>query len=144
MPFTRRSHVPFMLAWIVGLSLGAGCAANMDPASPSGSTQTDTQTASSGVHTTGDLTFSNCGSSAGCTFAGEVANDTSGCVSNVRGVTHLFDRDGKEIASQSWTINGRVRPGQHQAFSGCCFSSSAANNRVTDKTDVKFTTIQCI
>jgi hypothetical protein len=119
----------------MGLALGAGCSA--DSASPTLSQSDPT------VRAVGDLTFSSCGSG-GCSFEGAVVNDGPGCVSNVRGVTHLLDASGKEIESQPWTIDGRVRPGQQAPFTGCCFSAAAKDAQTTHRTEVTFTPIQCI
>ena len=141
---SRRASVPVVVAWIVGLSLGVGCMDTMDPTSPTTSMQTQSQVTTPVLRATGDVTFSNCGSSAGCTFTGSVISDGPGCASNIRGVTHLLDQDGKEIASQSWTINGRVRPGQTLTFTGCCFNSADVNRHAKQQTDVTAMTIECI
>jgi hypothetical protein len=125
---------------MLGLLSVVGCAGAAGITGPS-STQNDAERT---VRVTGTIAFSNCGSSAGCTFEGQVLNDAGSCVSNVRGVVHLLDAAGSDIEARSWTINGRVRPGQTVAFSGCCFSASAVNGRASERTEVLFNTIACI
>jgi hypothetical protein len=99
-------------------------------------------TPSANVHPTGALSFPSC-TAEGCTFQGSVTNDGPDCASNVRGVTHLFDEPGKEIATQSWEILGRLRRGD-RTYSGCCFSQAAVDAFRSYRTDVSFEPLPCI
>ena len=135
-----RWSAPFLVA-----ASATGCAPTS--AGPTQSTTTTTasgttQSPSANVRATGSLTFGTC-SSDGCAYQGFVTNDGPDCASNVRGVTHLFDASGQEIAMQQWEILGRVRGGQ-TAYSGCCFSQAAVNAYRTFRTDVSFEALRCI
>lgn len=140
-----RSVPVLLVATLCGAwpSLDAGCADSQSLA-PSTATEQSTQgQQSEGIRPVGALNLTNCGAG-GCEFDGEVQFDGPGCISNVRGVTHLLDASGKELASQPWTINGRMRPGQRMPFKGCCFSTDAVKAHTSDRTDVTYNTIQCI
>ncbi len=128
-------------AFLILVGAISGCDYNANATAPS-ALQADTPAPN--LRTVGSINFTNCGSSAGCSFDGNVTNDGPGCVSNVRGETHLLDGSGKDLEVQSWTVNGRLRPGQQVPFSGCCFSSSAVNAHASEHTDIKYNPIQCI
>jgi hypothetical protein len=137
-------RVLLVTAWVAGLSLGISCAQDGGLLSSSASTSAQSsqgQTAPS-ARLVGDVTFSACGAG-GCTFQGTVHNDGPSCA-NVRGVTRLLDQSGMELASQSWIVNGRMRPGDEDQFTGCCFPAAAVNGHATQRTEVTASPIQCI
>ena len=90
----HRHTTHFLLAALVAAAaVMVGC----DMSTPtSAQTQSGSDSSSAKVRATGALTFTDCGSG-GCTAQGKIVNDGPSCVSNVHGVTHLFDADGKEI-----------------------------------------------
>ena len=111
--------------------------------SRTGLTQSAVQSAAANVHATGKLSFTDCSPQGGCSYQGLVTNDGPDCASNVRGVTHLFDASGKELAAQQWEILGRLRRGE-AAYQGCCFSQAAVDAYRSYRSDVSFDALPCI
>jgi hypothetical protein len=128
-----RWSLPFLVALL----------ATVCGSSRTGLTQSTIRSPSANVHATGALTFSGCSAEAGCSYSGFVTNDGPDCASNVRGVTHLLDASGKEIAMQQWEILGRVRGGE-TSYKGCCFSQAAVDAHSSYRTDVSFEALLCI
>jgi hypothetical protein len=130
-----RWSAPFLAA-----VSAAACGATGEP--PATPTTTLTGSPSANVHATGKLAFT-CSADGGCSYQGLVTNDGPDCASNVRGVTHLFDASGKEIASQAWKILGRLRRGD-ASYEGCCFSQAAVDAYSSYRTDVAFDALLCV
>ena len=139
----RRIHTHFLAAVVAASALMFACGDPSTPTLAQSQSQNSSGSDSAKLRSTGSLNFVDCGS-AGCTAEGTIVSDGPGCVSNVKGVTHLLDASGKEIEAQSWTINGRVRPNAPRTYQACCFSSNSKERYSSFNVEITSQPIDCI
>ena len=92
----------------------------------------------------GDLRFPSC-SSIGCSFEGEARNRGTGCATNVRGITRVFDNGNQQLDSKEWTLSRtrRIQPNEAFVYSGCCFRGSDVDTPGYYRTEIFWDNVAC-